>query len=67
MKTLVINLKRSTDRRERMTRILHAFPSLDVEFTDAVDGREMTREELAQRFDRGGGIFGTWVSSVPER
>lgn len=57
MKTLVVSLKSSAKRREHMRGILQKFPSLDVEFIDAVDGREMTPEELNRVYDVKKGNF----------
>ena len=39
MKTYVVNLEKSTDRKKYMTRLLADQPFLDVEFINAVDGR----------------------------
>ncbi len=63
MKTLVINLKESADRRARMAGILAAFQSLDVEFVEAVNGNLMTPAEQERRFDTGGGTCATWGNS----
>lgn len=57
MKTLVINLKKSTDRRENITRLLAGYRSLDVEFVEGVDGREMTDDERQREFDTKQGNF----------
>lgn len=51
MKTYVINLARSTDRRSYMEKILSEYPQLDIEFIDAVDGRELIPKEREQVFD----------------
>jgi glycosyl transferase family 25 len=59
MKTFVINLPRSTERRERMGRMLAAYPELEVEFIDAVDGCALTDEEREERFDTRMGDFRT--------
>ena len=46
LKALVINLRRSTDRRERMSKYLAQFSDfLDVEFVEAVDGKMLSESE----------------------
>lgn len=47
MKVLVINLRRSTERRAHMARQLRRL-AVDFEFVEAVDGAAMTPESLAQ-------------------
>lgn len=51
MKTYVINLKNATDRKVHMNKILSRYPILDIEFVDAVDGRNMPKEILQSIFD----------------
>lgn len=51
MKTYIINLEKSIDRRRHMHEQLEKYPFLDAEYVTAVDGREMTEEERAKRFD----------------
>ena len=51
MKTYIINLEKSKDRKLDMSRQLEALPFLDVEFVVAVDGRTMSVEEQNFRFD----------------
>lgn len=51
MKTYIVNLARSTDRRSYMEKILSEYPQLDIEFIEAVDGRELIPEEREQIFD----------------
>ncbi|RHJ94922.1 glycosyltransferase family 25 protein [Parabacteroides bouchesdurhonensis] len=52
MKTYIINLKRSANRREHILKETARFPFLDVELVDAVDGRELSAQEEARLFDR---------------
>lgn len=51
MKTYVINLARSVDRRIYMKNLLNDYPSLDVEFIEAVDGKLMSEDERNKVFD----------------
>lgn len=67
MKTFVINLKNAADRRARMSEMLQTASSLEVEFTQAVNGSRMTPAEREKYFDIGGGICGTCAKSDPER
>lgn len=52
MKTFVINLKTSTERRTYMERVLAPHKCLDVEFIEAVNGKEMTEDERNAIFDQ---------------
>ena len=47
----VINLKSSYLRREYMEKLLSPYPSLDVNFIEAVDGRIMPKDSLSEVFD----------------
>lgn len=51
MKTYVINLERSPERKSYMERQLEKIPFLSVEFITAVDGKAMSAEERQKRFD----------------
>ena len=51
LKTYIINLEKSTVRRDYMTDLLSPYGFMDVTFIKAVDGRLMTQEERNQRFD----------------
>lgn len=51
MKTYVVNLARSIDRRVYMENLLKTYSNLDVEFIDAVDGRIMSEGECNESFD----------------
>lgn len=51
LKTYVINLEKSTVRRQHMADQLAPYPFLDVEFLKAIDGRLLTEEERCARFD----------------
>ena len=47
----VINLKNSHLRREYMEKLLSAYPFIDVNFIEAVDGRIMSKDSLSEVFD----------------
>lgn len=51
IKTYVINLKDSVDRRETVLAELAKYPLLNVELVEAVDGRKMKPEERKSYFD----------------
>lgn len=51
MKTYIINLEQSVDRKEYMLRQLEKFPFLSSEIVLAVDGRAMSEEERDKMFD----------------
>lgn len=53
MKTYIINLKFSTDRKEYMEQIMAPVSSVfDYMFIEAVSGKEMTDEEVSETFDQ---------------
>lgn len=51
IKTYIVNLPASADRREYIGREMAKYPFLDVEIVEAVDGRRLTPDEIEQRFD----------------
>ena len=51
LKTYVINLEKSTVRKQYMESLLSDYEFLDVEFIKAIDGRLMTEEERQWQFD----------------
>lgn len=51
MKTYIINLERSTERKIYMKQILANIPFLDHEFVSAVDGKAMNEVERSAQFD----------------
>lgn len=51
MKTYIINLKESHERRKRVLEEVSKYPFMDVEFVEAVNGRKLTRQETSERFD----------------
>lgn len=51
MKTYIINLKESQERRKRVLEEVSKYPFMDVEFVEAVNGRKLTRQETSERFD----------------
>ncbi|WP_102408555.1 glycosyltransferase family 25 protein [Parabacteroides bouchesdurhonensis] len=51
LKTYIVNLKRSVDRREHILKETARFPFLDIELVEAVDGRELPGEEIPRLFD----------------
>ena len=52
IKTYIINLKDSSDRRAYMEEVMSPFRFLDVEFVEAVDGRKMSPEEIETCFNQ---------------
>ncbi len=53
MKAYIINLKSSTDRKEYMEQVMAPVSSVfDYSFIDAVNGKEMSDEEVARVFDQ---------------
>lgn len=52
IKTLIINLPTSKARKNYMQQLLSNYSFLNVEFVDAVDGRVMSRAEMARVFDQ---------------
>ena len=57
MKTYIINLEQSTERKEYMRQQMKKLPQLDYEFIPAVDGRKMSEEELSSRFNMKGSMY----------
>lgn len=51
IKTYVINLKDSADRREAVLAETSKYPFMEVELVEAVDGRKLKPEEFKDRFD----------------
>lgn len=51
IKSYVINLKDSTDRRERVMVELSKYPFMNYELVEAVDGRKMSQEDIDRQFD----------------
>ena len=51
IKTYIINLAKSTVRKQYMEDLLSSYPFLDVEFVKAVDGRLLSEEERRSSFD----------------
>ena len=51
LKTYVINLERSTVRKQYMKDLLSPYDFLDIEFMKAIDGRILTEEERHSGFD----------------
>ena len=51
IKTYVINLPKDTERRIYITKEISKIAYLDIEFVDAVDGRELGKEKLSENFD----------------
>lgn len=52
IKTYIINLKSSTDRREYMERIMSPFGFLDTTYIEAINGKEMSLEDIDKCFDK---------------
>ncbi len=51
IKTYIINLEKSTVRKQYMQDLLSPYPFLDVEFVKAIDGRLLTEGERESLFD----------------
>lgn len=51
MKTFIINLERSVDRRTYMEQQCSKLSFLNIEFINAIDGRSMSKEERATAFN----------------
>ena len=51
LKTYVVNLERSTVRKQYMEALLSPYTFLDIEFVKAVDGRLLSAEEINNQFD----------------
>ena len=51
MKSLLINLPSSTERREFMRQSLASFSNIEVKVIDAIDGRSMSENEQKRVFD----------------
>lgn len=51
IKTYVINLKESVDRKERVLAEIKTFSCMNLEFVEAVDGRLLSEGEINQLFD----------------
>ena len=54
IKTYIINLEKSTVRKQYMQDLLKPYPFLDVEFIKAIDGRRLSDEERKARFNYAG-------------
>lgn len=52
IKSYIINLKSSENRRAYMESVMAPLDFLDTEFIEAVDGRRMSPEEVAANFDQ---------------
>jgi len=52
IQTYIINLKTSVDRRDYMEKIMAPFSYLDIVYIDAVNGKEMSQEEVDSAFDQ---------------
>lgn len=52
IKTYIINLETSVNRKEYMQALLAPYEFLDVQFIKAVDGRKLTAEQIDSQFDR---------------
>ena len=51
MKTYIVNLESSPERKEYMENLLKDIPALEYEFIKAVDGRKLTDSERNALFD----------------
>lgn len=67
VKTYLINLKDSTERRERAMEEISRYPFMDIEWVEAVNGKKLTEEETARLFNRKNFVPDTIVSRYPEK
>lgn len=51
IKTYVINLKESVDRKERVLAETKIYSCMNLEFVNAINGRNLQEEEIGRRFD----------------
>lgn len=51
IKTYIINLPRDMERKNSITKELSKMTCLDLEFVDAIDGRELGKDKLGELFD----------------
>ena len=51
IKTYIINLKRSTDRKRYITQEVSSYAFLDIEWIDAIDGKQMSEMEISSSFN----------------
>ena len=51
LKTYIINLERSTVRKQYMSDLLSSYSFLDIEYIRAIDGRQLSEEERTSLFD----------------
>lgn len=51
IKTYIINLPKDTDRRISITKELSKITCLDLEFVEAINGKELGKEKLSKLFD----------------
>lgn len=65
IKTYIINLEESTDRRLFMEAQLKCFPELDFEFFDAIDARKISLNKLEEYYDRTKSLNNLGRSMVP--
>ena len=52
IKTYIINLKESVERREQTLKEVSHYPFMDIEWVEAVNGRTLTEEQVELLFDR---------------
>ena len=52
IKTYLINIKESTERKERVLRDISGYSLLDVEIVEAVNGKKLSEEKKDSLFDR---------------
>ena len=52
MRTYIVNLKQSTDRKEYMLGVLNPYSFLNVNFIEGVDGRVLSSDLLNELFDQ---------------
>ena len=51
VKTYIINLKRSTDRKRYITQEVSNYTFMDIEWMDAIDGKQLSQMEISSSFN----------------
>ena len=52
IKTYIINMKESVERRERVLKEVSRYSFLDIEWVEAVNGKQLMEVQIGQLFDR---------------
>lgn len=52
LSTFIVNLERTPERKVYMEQLLSQYDFLDISFIKAVDGKDLSEQEIATRFDK---------------